>query len=81
VDGYNDDPRFKAKYDVMHPKLAEFMLEAVKVCVAGKKETRKHVDMEQSSQWVSPLTTLFQIKRHFLCPTVYASLATPNAHG
>jgi DNA-binding transcriptional MerR regulator len=34
---YNDDPRFKANYDAMHPGLAEFMLEAVKVYVEGKK--------------------------------------------
>jgi hypothetical protein len=34
---YNNDPRFKANYDAMHPGLAEFMLEAVKVYVDGKK--------------------------------------------
>ena len=34
---YNSDERFKANYDQMHPKLAEFMLEAVKVYVEGKK--------------------------------------------
>ena len=42
ANGYNDDPRFKANFDKMHPQLAEFMLEAVKVCgeeeeVGGKK--------------------------------------------
>jgi MerR family transcriptional regulator, thiopeptide resistance regulator len=35
--GYNDDPRFKANFDKMHPNLAGFMLEAVKVYVANKK--------------------------------------------
>ena len=35
--GYNDDPRFKANFDKIHPELAEFMLEAVKVYVAKKK--------------------------------------------
>jgi DNA-binding transcriptional MerR regulator len=34
---YNVDERFKANYDQMHPRLAEFMLEAVKVYVEGKK--------------------------------------------
>jgi MerR family transcriptional regulator, thiopeptide resistance regulator len=34
---YNSDPRFKANYDAMHPKLAEFMLEAVKVYVEKEK--------------------------------------------
>ena len=34
---YNADQRFKANYDQMHPKLAEFMLEAVKVYVASHK--------------------------------------------
>jgi DNA-binding transcriptional MerR regulator len=38
ADLYNDDPRFKANYDKMHPKLAEFMREAVKVYVAGRKK-------------------------------------------
>ena len=33
ANGYNDDPRFKANFDKMHPQLAEFMLEAVKVYV------------------------------------------------
>lgn len=35
--GYNDDPKFKASFDKMHPQLASFMLEAVTVYVAGKK--------------------------------------------
>lgn len=29
--GYNDDPRFKANFDQIDPRLAEFVLEAVKV--------------------------------------------------
>lgn len=33
ANGYNDDPKFKANFDKMHPKLAEFMCEAVKVYV------------------------------------------------
>jgi DNA-binding transcriptional MerR regulator len=33
ADGYNDDPRFRANFDRMHPKLAEFMRAAVKVYV------------------------------------------------
>ncbi len=31
--GYVNDPRFRANFDAMHPQLAEFMLEAVKVYV------------------------------------------------
>jgi DNA-binding transcriptional MerR regulator len=38
VNGYNDDPRFKANFDRMHPGLAEFMREAVKVYVANRKK-------------------------------------------
>ena len=38
ANGYNDDPRFKANFDKMHPQLAEFMREAVKVYVANSKE-------------------------------------------
>ena len=38
ANGYNDDPRFKANFDKMHPELAEFMREAVKVYVANQKE-------------------------------------------
>ncbi len=33
AEGYADDPRFKANFDKMHPDLAEFMREAVKVYV------------------------------------------------
>ncbi len=33
ADLYNDDPRFKATFDKMDPRLAEFMREAVKVYV------------------------------------------------
>jgi DNA-binding transcriptional MerR regulator len=36
--GYKDDPKFRANFDKMHPSLAEFMLEAVKVYVAGRKK-------------------------------------------
>ena len=36
ANGYNDDPRFKVNFDKMHPNLAEFMLEAVKVYVAQR---------------------------------------------
>jgi MerR family transcriptional regulator, thiopeptide resistance regulator len=35
---YNDDPRFKANFDKIDPGLAAFMLEAVKVYVAGRKK-------------------------------------------
>jgi hypothetical protein len=37
ANGYNDEPRFKANFDKMHPQLAEFMREAVKVYVKSKK--------------------------------------------
>ena len=37
ANGYNDDPRFKANFDKMHPQLAEFMREAVKVYVGSRK--------------------------------------------
>ncbi len=30
ADGYNNDPRFKANFDKIHPKLAEFVREAVR---------------------------------------------------
>jgi MerR family transcriptional regulator, thiopeptide resistance regulator len=33
---YNDDPKFKANFDDMHPKLAEFMREAVTVYVNAR---------------------------------------------
>ena len=35
--GYNDDPRFKATFDKIDPRLAPFMLEAVQVYVKNKK--------------------------------------------
>jgi DNA-binding transcriptional MerR regulator len=38
ADQYNDDPRFKANYDKVDPKLASFMREAVKVYVKRRKE-------------------------------------------
>ena len=36
--GYSGDPRFKANFDKMHPQLAEFLREAVKVYVSNQKE-------------------------------------------
>lgn len=38
VDGYNDDPRFKANFDKMHPALAGFMREAVTIYVANQQK-------------------------------------------
>ena len=38
VNGYNDDPRFKANFDKLAPQLAEFFREAVKVYVANNKK-------------------------------------------
>ena len=38
ADLYNADPRFKANFDKIDPHLAEFMREAVKVYVAGRKK-------------------------------------------
>ena len=38
ANGYNDDPKFKANFDKMHPELAEFILEAVKVYVSKRKK-------------------------------------------
>jgi DNA-binding transcriptional MerR regulator len=35
---YNDDPRFKANFDKIDPRLAEFMREAVKIYVANQKK-------------------------------------------
>jgi DNA-binding transcriptional MerR regulator len=35
--GYNDDSRFKANFDKIHPRLAEFILEAVIVYIAKRK--------------------------------------------
>lgn len=37
ANGYVDDPRFKANFDKMDPRLAEFMRDAVKVYVDSKK--------------------------------------------
>jgi DNA-binding transcriptional MerR regulator len=36
ADGYNDDPRFKANFDIIHPDLAAFIREAVRVYVKNK---------------------------------------------
>ncbi|HMB23894.1 MAG: MerR family transcriptional regulator [Chloroflexota bacterium] len=36
--GYNDDPRFKANFDKLHPQLAEFFREAVNTYVANQKK-------------------------------------------
>jgi DNA-binding transcriptional MerR regulator len=36
ADGYNDDPRFKANFDRIHPDLAAFIREAVRVYVKNK---------------------------------------------
>ena len=36
---YNDDPRFKANFDKIHPQLAEFMREAVQVYVANSRKS------------------------------------------
>jgi len=38
VDGYNEDARFRANFDKMHPKLAGFMRDAVKVYVKNRRE-------------------------------------------
>jgi len=38
ANGYNDEPRFKANFDKMHPQLAEFMREAVSVYVTNQKK-------------------------------------------
>jgi MerR family transcriptional regulator, thiopeptide resistance regulator len=35
--GYVDDPQFRANFDKMHPQLAEFMRDAVRVYVEGLK--------------------------------------------
>jgi DNA-binding transcriptional MerR regulator len=37
ANGYNDDMRFKENFDKMHPQLAQFMREAVRIYVAGRK--------------------------------------------
>jgi hypothetical protein len=39
--GYVDDPRFKANFDKMHPQLAEFMREAIKIYVENEKRRQK----------------------------------------
>lgn len=36
--GYRDDPRFRANFDKMHPQLAGFMQEAVKIYVDERKK-------------------------------------------
>jgi DNA-binding transcriptional MerR regulator len=36
--GYVEDPRFRANFDQMHPQLAEFMRDAVKVYVENRKK-------------------------------------------
>jgi MerR family transcriptional regulator, thiopeptide resistance regulator len=38
VNGYNDDPRFRANFDKMHPKLAGFMRDAVQIYVTNQKK-------------------------------------------
>lgn len=38
ADGYNEDARFRANFDTKHPKLAEFMREAVKVYVKDRRK-------------------------------------------
>ncbi len=38
ADLYNDDPRFKANYDKVHPNLAEFVREAIKIYVQNTKK-------------------------------------------
>jgi len=38
ADLYNDDPRFKANFDKIDPRLAEFMREAVRIYVANRKK-------------------------------------------
>ena len=35
---YNDDPRFKANFDKIHPDLAEFMRSAVTVYVENRRK-------------------------------------------
>jgi DNA-binding transcriptional MerR regulator len=41
ADLYNDDPRFRANYEKVAPNLSEFMREAVKVYVQGRKSKVK----------------------------------------
>ena len=44
VDGYNNDPRFKANFDKIDPNLAEFMRQAVQIYVKNR-ETSGSVDI------------------------------------
>lgn len=37
ADLYNEDPRFKANFDKVHPDLAVFMREAIRIYVEGRK--------------------------------------------
>ena len=41
ANGYNDEPRFKANFDKMHPRLAEFTRDAVQVYVEKKLAAEK----------------------------------------
>jgi DNA-binding transcriptional MerR regulator len=41
ADLYNDDPRFRDNYEKVAPNLSEFMREAVKVYVAGRRKSEK----------------------------------------
>ncbi len=38
ANGYNDDPKFKANFDKMHPQLAKFMRDVVKIYVERRKK-------------------------------------------
>lgn len=38
ADGYNDDPRFKANFDQLDPRLAEFLRAAVQVYVQNRQQ-------------------------------------------
>jgi MerR family transcriptional regulator, thiopeptide resistance regulator len=40
AEGYNNDPRFKDNFDKMDPRLAAFMLDAVKIYVFNEKENK-----------------------------------------
>ena len=39
AEGYNNDPRFKANFDKIHPDLAEFIRKAVKIYVHNKRKS------------------------------------------
>jgi DNA-binding transcriptional MerR regulator len=41
AEGYNTDPRFKANFDKIHPKLAAFMRDAVRVYVERRRDKSK----------------------------------------